>query len=110
MKVNLAEHGEVWMKLGAIRERKPMDAELRRYLDGLAAAAPALDAATDAERVQLRRALMMKALEDRGGAIPGLPNKVETREVTIAGGLTARLYIPEDRSSALPVLVYLHGC
>lgn len=97
------------MKTSVIRERMAMDAELRRYLDALGAAAPNLDEATDAERVRMRRALMMKALEGRAGAVPGLPNGVKTRDVTMTGGLTGRLYTPSDRAAALPVLVYLHG-
>lgn len=92
----------------AIRERKPMDAELRRYLDALTAA-PIPDGATDAERVQLRRALMMKALEARGGRIPGLPNGVATRDLAMTRDLMGRLYTPPHATSPLPVLVYLHG-
>ncbi|MGH9589075.1 MAG: hypothetical protein ACRD25_01710, partial [Terracidiphilus sp.] len=78
------------MKPGAIIETKPMDAELRRYLDELSAAAPVLDGTTDAQRLRIRRGLMMKALENRG-EIPGLPNDVEAREVAMAEGLTGRL-------------------
>jgi acetyl esterase len=97
------------MKLGEIRQPTPMDAELRRYLDGLNATGPVLDGASGAERVRMRRALMMKALQGRGDAIPGLPNGVATRDVTISSGLTGRLYIPPDAKAPLPVLVYLHG-
>ncbi|HEV2137148.1 MAG TPA: alpha/beta hydrolase [Terracidiphilus sp.] len=97
------------MKLGEIRETKPMDAELRRYLDSLSAVGPVLDGASTAERVQMRRSLMMKALEGRGGAIPGLPNGVATREVEMTGGPMGRLYFPLDAAAPLPVLVYLHG-
>ena len=56
----------------------------------------------------MRRALLVKALESRS-SIPGLPNKVETRDVAISGALTARLYTPPHGSETLPVLVYLHG-
>jgi acetyl esterase len=97
------------MKVDLIREGKPMDAELRRYLDDLAANAPSFAAATNAERVRMRRALMMKALEARGGAIPGLPNGVEARDVRMTAGLKGRLYTPRDAKPALPVLIYLHG-
>ena len=86
-----------------------MDAELRRYLNELSATAPDFSAATDAERVVMRRALMLKALEDRGGSIPGLPNGVAARDVTVTGGLMGRLYLPPHAKSLLPVLVYLHG-
>ena len=92
----------------SIEERISMDADLRRFLDNLDANAPNLDGATNAERVRMRRALMTKALEDRG-AIPGLPNGVEARDLTMAQGLTARLYTPPDAKAPLPVLVYFHG-
>jgi len=90
----------------SIEERIPMDAELRRYLNNLDV--PNLDGATTAEGVRIRRAQMAKALEDRG-AIPGLPNGVEARDLTMAQGLTARLYTPPDAKAPLPVLIYLHG-
>lgn len=92
----------------SIEERISMDADLRRFLDNLNANAPKLDGATNAERVQMRRALMMKALKDRG-AIPGLTNGVEARDLTMAQGLMARLYTPPDAKAPLPVLVYFHG-
>lgn len=92
-----------------MRETKPMDAELRRYLDNLGTAGPDLDGTTEAEQVRMRRALMMKSLEGRRGAIPGLPNGVETRDVTMTGGLAARLYTPPSATAPLPALVYLHG-
>ena len=92
----------------SMEERISMDAELRRFLDQLNANAPNLDGATNAERVQIRRAQMAKALEDRG-AIPGLPNGVEARDLTMAQGLTARLYTPPDAKAPSPVLVYFHG-
>ena len=102
-----------------MRERKPIDAALRRYLDEQAAALGRPVAMPDAERVPMVRALMLGALESRGsirgGSIPGLPNDVEMRQVEIAPGLAARLYLPPRFSSvtthegSLPVLVYLHG-
>ncbi len=90
-----------------MRERKPIDAALRSFLDAQAAAgAPA--PTSDEELVRVRRALLVKALESRS-TIPGLPNQVETRDVAISGALTARLYTPPHGSETLPVLVYLHG-
>jgi acetyl esterase len=89
-----------------MRERRPIDGELRRFLDEQ----PAVDFAqmTDEERVRMRRALMIRVLESRG-PIPGLPNAVEMRDVAIADSLRARLYTPPGTGSPLPVLVYLHG-
>lgn len=88
-------------------ERTPMDGALRQYLDELAlAAGPA--AISDAERVAQLRLIMPRALASRA-AIPGLPNAVEMREVEIAPGLGARLYLPAVVPVARPVLVYLHG-
>jgi acetyl esterase len=91
-----------------MRERKPIDAVLRSFLDAQAAAAGAPAPTSNEELVRTRRALMVKALENRS-SIPGLPNKVETRDVAISGALTARLYTPPHGSETLPVLVYLHG-
>jgi len=92
----------------SIKEPTPMDPELRGYLDNLDSNAPNLDGATNAERVRMGRAMMMKALEDRG-AIPGLPNGVEARDLTVARALNARLYTPPDAKPPSPVLIYLHG-
>src|ERR1700683_2701258 len=89
-------------------ERKPIDAALRSFLDAQAAA-PSVPAPTSNEElVRARRALLVRALGSRG-SIPGLPNKVETRDVAISGELTGRLYTPPRGSETLPVLVYLHG-
>src|SRR6185312_7624671 len=96
------------MIANSIEERIPMDAELRRFLDSLSADAPNLEGATNAERVRIRRAQMAMALESRG-AIPGLPNGVEARNLTMAQELTARLYTPPDAKVPSPVLVYFHG-
>jgi acetyl esterase len=90
-----------------MRERKPMDPALRSFLDAQAAAAGPVPA-SDAELVTARRMLIVRALESRS-SIPGLPNKVETREVAIAGALAGRLYTPPRSAETLPVLVYLHG-
>jgi len=40
---------------------------------------------------------------------PRSPNQVEMRQVEIAVGLLARLYIPPHAEEPLPLLVYLHG-
>jgi len=91
-----------------VRERQPIDAALRRFLDEQAAAAGRPAGMPDEARTRMVRELVMRALESRD-FIPGLPNAVETREVKIAPGLGARLYIPHGTGLLLPVLVYLHG-
>src|SRR6202453_4773766 len=90
-----------------MRERTPMDPALRSFLDVQAAAAGPMPT-SDAELVSARRMLIVRALESRS-SIPGLPNKVEARDVAISGTLTGRLYTPPRGSQTLPVLVYLHG-
>jgi acetyl esterase len=87
-----------------MREREPIDAELRSFLDEQSADAGNLNPAlmTDNERVQIVRLPEIRAF------IPGLPNMVEMREVKIAPNLSGRLYLPSQAKS-LPVLVYLHG-
>jgi acetyl esterase len=90
--------------------RQPIDPALRRLLDGQAAALAqfgSFAALTDAERVQLRRALSLRALQSRA-TIAGLPNAVQMRDLTVSGSLTARWYRPPG-DAVLPVLVYLHG-
>jgi acetyl esterase len=92
-----------------MNERKPFDAAVRRVLDELAAAAVAPPVgATNEERVRMARALMMRALESRV-SIAGLPNGVEIRDVEIASGLNARIYLPSGEAQPRPVMVYLHG-
>ena len=91
-----------------MRERKPIDQALRRFLDEQAAAFGVPGEMTDAARAQMLRQRMVRALESRT-SIPGLPNEVETHEVEIAAGLRARLYIPPRPEGPLPMLVYLHG-
>src|ERR1700722_16459117 len=90
-----------------MRERKPMDPALRSFLEAQAAAAGPVPA-SDAGLVTARRVLIIRALESRS-SIPGLPNKVETRDVAISGALAGRLYTPPRPAEKLPVLVYLHG-
>jgi acetyl esterase len=51
---------------------------------------------------------MNRALESRI-TIPGLPNAVELRDLTISARRTARLYTPAGAASPLPVLLYMHG-
>jgi acetyl esterase len=90
------------------RERKPIDAALKRFLDETAPAAPILQQPTDAARVEMARALMLQA-RNRRVEIPGLPNRVETHEATIGDGLTGRMYTPPDGTRPLPALVFAHG-
>ncbi len=90
--------------------RKPFDPALRRSLNEQAAASgePPSSKADD-ERVRMARASLVRALESRT-SITGLPNGVKTRELEIAPGLAARLYLPSESSEkSLPVMVYLHG-
>jgi acetyl esterase len=89
-------------------ERKPIDGALRRFLDEQAAALGPPQTMTDAARVRMVRERMVRALESRS-SIPGLPNQVQTRDVEIASGLGARLYLPPNAGTPLPVLVYQHG-
>ena len=91
-----------------MRERKPIDQALRRFLDEQAAALGAPVEMTDEARTRWLRQRMVRALESRT-SIPGLPNQVEMREMEIAPGLLARLYIPTRADGPLPMLVYLHG-
>jgi acetyl esterase len=91
-----------------MRERKPIDPALRRFLDEQAAASGAPVEMTDEARTRMLRQRMVRALESRT-SIPGLPNQVEMRQVEIAPGLFARLYTPPAVGDPLPLLVYLHG-
>jgi acetyl esterase len=89
------------------RIRKPIDPALRSYLDAIVL--PALPpSASDSERAEVRRSLMLRALLSRD-VIPGLPNKVSERDFVILEGLSARMYKPADAQALLPVLVYAHG-
>ncbi len=96
------------MTLNAIRERKPIDAELRKYLDAIAPPVSSVAELSDAERTRLGRSLMLRARENRS-QIAGLPNEVQTRETVIAAGLSGRLYIPSNATRPAPLLVYAHG-
>ncbi len=89
-------------------ERKPIDPALRSFLDAQAPAPGAPVPASNEELVSARRALLVRALESRS-SIPGLPNHVEARDVSITGTLTGRLYTPPRSAETFPVLVYLHG-
>jgi acetyl esterase len=91
-----------------MRERKPIDSALRRFLDEQAAAAGAPVEMTNEERTHMVRARLVKALESRT-SIPGLPNSVSTRDVAILPTTAGRLYTPANIAGLLPVLVYLHG-
>ena len=91
-----------------MRERKPIDEALRRYLNEQSTAAGDRPAApTNTERVDAARAVMQHALESRN-AIRGLPNRVAIRETEITPGLSVRIYQPPG-ATPLPMLVYLHG-
>ncbi len=87
------------------RERKPLDPALKQYLAEIAAAAPDPPAPETAEN---RRAIMNRALQNRT-AIPGLPNRVEARDIEVNAHRNARLYTPPDAPASLPVLLYMHG-
>ncbi len=91
-----------------MRERKPFDQALRRFLDEQAADSGPPVEMTDEARTRMLRQRMVRMLESRT-SIPGLPNQVEMHPVEIAPGLFARLYIPPAAEGPLPSLVYLHG-
>jgi len=94
------------MNTPAQRPRMPLDPALRQYLEEIAA--PASAGAPVPETAANRRAIMNRALESRT-SIPGLPNRVELRDLTITARHTARLYTPPDAALPLPVLLYMHG-
>jgi acetyl esterase len=97
------------MKKRTIKERKPIDPALRRFLDEQAAALKGSPPPmTNEALVRMGRTFMVQALEIRG-QIAGLPNGVETRDVEIGSGLGARLYLPPGTTKPLPLLVYIHG-
>jgi acetyl esterase len=87
-------------------ERKPLDPALKQYLDEIAA--PASSAPAPPETAENRRAIMNRALASRA-SIPGLPNRVTVRDLTISALRSARLYTPPDAALPLPVLLYMHG-
>jgi acetyl esterase len=91
-----------------MRERRPIDQALRRFLDEQAAALGAPVEMTDEARTRMLRQRMVRALESRA-SITGLPNQVQMCQVEIASGLFARLYTPPRPKGPLPLLVYLHG-
>lgn len=94
------------MMLPAERKRMPLDSALRQYLEEMAALPSALPGEPDT--AASRRALMNRALESRR-SIPGLPNRVDTQDLTISAHRAARLYTPPDAATPLPVLLYMHG-
>jgi acetyl esterase len=94
---------EVTMSVPFQRERKPLDPALKQYLEAIAM--PASDVPETAAN---RRAIMNRALESRV-TIPGLPNRVETSDLTISARRTARLYTPPKATEPLPALLYMHG-
>ena len=59
-----------------MRERKPIDGALRRFLDEEAAPSGGLAQMTDEALVCLGRAFIVRALENRA-SIPGLPNDAQ---------------------------------
>ena len=90
-------------------DRKPLDPAVRAFLDEQAANAPDLTQLTDQQRTEAARAGLHDALKSRE-AIPGLPNDVQTRDLTLAPDRPARLYQPQTIPGAIrPLLVYLHG-
>jgi len=92
-----------------MQERKPFDPAVRRLLDEQAAAGgPPPAPSTNAERVSMARGFMVKMLKSRK-SIAGLPNAVETRDVEIAPGVGARLYLPPGAAKSKSVLIYMHG-
>jgi len=56
----------------------------------------------------MARGFMVKMLKSRK-SIAGLPNAVETRDVEIAPGVGARLYLPPGAAKSKSVLIYMHG-
>ncbi len=90
--------------------RQPLDPAVRQFLDEQAATAPDLPALSDSERTGAHRAALLRALGDRA-VIPGLPNDVETHDLTVANDRPARLYTPHGATpeGGRPLLVYLHG-
>ena len=90
-----------------MRERKPFDQRLKNYLDESAEPGQP-NPVTNEDRVWLARKRINRALEKREN-IPGLPNGVETRNVTIGSGIPARIYLPPHAGGLIPTLIYLHG-
>jgi len=93
-----------------MRERKPLDQRLRSYLDELVELVESDQSqpVTNQDRVRLARARINRALEKREN-IPGLPNDVEMRNVTIGSGIPGRIYLPSRSSRPVPTVIYLHG-
>jgi len=88
------------------RERKPLDPALKLYLEEFAGGTPGSPATP--ETAENRRAVMNRALNNRT-SIPGLPNQVQSRHITISPHLRARLFTPLAAATSLPALLYMHG-
>lgn len=85
----------------------PLASELAELLAEQARnAPPAPDG--DAARLQLVRSMLDGALARRG-PVAGLPNRVATRELTLAPGLAARAYLADGVPAGAPLMVYFHG-
>jgi acetyl esterase len=85
----------------------PIDTDLRRYLDELAAASNG-----PLSSALMARQRMEKAIADRD--LPPLPDDVRTSEHYIffnkEDGIRARVYVPaQAKEEPVPVLVYVHG-
>jgi acetyl esterase len=92
-----------------MRNRSPIDPQLRQFLDEQAANAPDFSSMAGPERTAAHRAALPRALASRD-SIPGLPNAVRTRDLVIANDRPARLYTPPTGiAGPRPLLVYLHG-
>lgn len=91
------------MNLQVARERRPLDPALKQYLEAIASSASLVS-----DTPESRRAVMNRALENRA-VIPGLPNRVQSRDLTLYAQRPARLYTPPDVVGPLPVLLYMHG-
>ena len=92
-----------------MRDRRPMNPALRRYLDELAAAQPPRPPGHRARAGARRGRAGMEAAARSRAAIPGLPNDVTATDIEIGPGLGARLYRAPAAVGAPPLMVYLHG-
>ncbi len=86
---------------------RPLDPALRAYLDSLVPPPGTPVPQTDAEILIARRTALETARAVRT-TIPGLPNGVETADISIDDDLRGRLYQP-GRDGPHPLLIYFHG-